>query len=104
VQLNPTGTGDVAVTTTDSSGVTIITGFEFGHDTLNMLLAGTATSYELNDATLGNTDLSSAANNGLSIMDPTGSHGVIIAGMFPESVFTHISVVPQAGASHLLIS
>ena len=44
VQLNPTGTGDVAVTTTDASGVTIITGFEFGHDTLNMLLAGTATS------------------------------------------------------------
>jgi hypothetical protein len=69
-----------------------------------MLLTGTSTSFELNDVTLGISDLQSPANNGLSILDPTGSHGVIIAGMFPESVFTHISVVTRGGASRLLIS
>lgn len=104
VQLNPAGTGTVAVTTTDASGVTIITGFQFGQDTLDMLLAGTPASYEANDVTLGNSDLSSAANHGISITDPTGSHGVIVAGMFPESVYTHISVVTEGGASHLLIA
>jgi hypothetical protein len=104
VQLNPTGSGAVAVTASDASGVTIITGFQFGHDTLDMLLSTSPATPFANDLTLGTSGLSLAANHGISIMDPTGSHGVILAGMFPESVFTHMSVVTEGGLSHLLIA
>jgi hypothetical protein len=44
VELNPAGTQVSSISTTDAGGLTIVSGFQFGRDMIDMALAGTISS------------------------------------------------------------
>ena len=85
VELNPIGTGNMNMYLSDVSGFLWIKGFDFGHDSIDMLLSVPG-EYALTTLHTG---------NGTEATIVSGAHqaaGFILEGMSPFAASTHVTV------------
>jgi hypothetical protein len=98
IQLNASGSGAASIFTDLASGLLDIEGFQFGRDSLDMILpSGTSTTSGYSVA--GTND--SAWVSGTA--GPTASLGVIFTGLSAASVVAHESSAVVGGVTHLYI-
>ena len=96
-----TGRGASFISTSDTSGVTFISDFRLGLDTLVISMGS-------NDGGRFSTQIVNypgvAQQDSVAITDPTGSHGVVLDNFTPSQIMNHASVTGAIGHQVLTIA